>query len=260
MSLSSIEKLNRATKHIEELEDVCALFVGSNPYEITSTDNPDTGERSYHLIGFRDFPDDIPLICGDALHNLRSALDHLAWRLVKKAGGTPTKNTCFPIAESAQKYQTTEMKRRVEGMSQEAMNVIDGFKPYKGGNDPLWRLHRLHARDKHSLLITVGTAHLARSMTPTEREKIARIYTGSHPNEPLPDLSRLLKPAEPVRILKVGDVIHTVPKSEVEDNMQFQVDVAFNEPGIIEGEPVVAALHEMKKAVTAIVLRFWGQF
>ena len=42
----------------------------------------------------------------------------------------------------------------MEGMRKQA---IDAVKPYKGGNDSLWRLHQLNLADKHRFLITVGS-------------------------------------------------------------------------------------------------------
>ena len=37
---------------------------------------------------------------GDALFNMRSCLDHLAWRLVELDGGEPCHQRQFPIRDS----------------------------------------------------------------------------------------------------------------------------------------------------------------
>src|SRR5690606_21763862 len=39
----------------------------------------------------------VSAIVGDVLHNLRSALDQLAWQLVLFDGGTPNQLTTFPV-------------------------------------------------------------------------------------------------------------------------------------------------------------------
>ena len=169
-------KLNRATKHIEDLQSVCEAFFNSRPYTIETKDDAHTRDRSYYLVGVRDIPDDVVAICGDALHNLRSALDHLASRLVQLAGNAPSIDTCFPIADTEKKYGSAETRRKVKGMRQDAIDAMDALKPYKGGNDTLWRLHRLNAIDKHRFLVTIGTAHVAHSMTPSERAKMGNIY------------------------------------------------------------------------------------
>ncbi len=51
------------------------------------------------------------------------------------------------------------MKRRSDklmGMRPAAVRAIDELKPYKGGNDQLWRIHELDIIDKHHALFTVG--------------------------------------------------------------------------------------------------------
>jgi hypothetical protein len=260
MSRPSLAKLNWAAKHIQDLELACRCFLDSNPYEVGCQDDANAAERTFYLVRAEEIPEHIPLICGDALHNMRCALDFLAYRIVEKAGNVPTRDTCFPIADSAEKYDSAATRRKVSGMPQDVVEAISAFKPYKGGNDTLWQLHRLDARDKHHLLVTVGTANFAHSMTPTQRKKIMSIYTGSHPNQPLPDLSRLMEPVKSVRILKKGDALLTVARSELEQKMEFQVNIAFNEPGIIEGVPVIDILRKMKQTVTEVVLRFWGRW
>jgi hypothetical protein len=41
-------------------------------------DDPNTGNRIYKVIDIPPIDDEIPLITADAVHNIRSALDHLA--------------------------------------------------------------------------------------------------------------------------------------------------------------------------------------
>jgi len=72
-------KVERAEKHIEDLLLACEAFFDSKPYEIEIKVDPDKSERSYHLVRMAEVPDEIMLICGDAIHNLRSALDYLAY-------------------------------------------------------------------------------------------------------------------------------------------------------------------------------------
>lgn len=41
-----------------------------------------------------------------------------------------------------------------KGMCPKAIKAIDALKPYKGGNDALWRIHELDNIDKHCALFT----------------------------------------------------------------------------------------------------------
>jgi hypothetical protein len=54
----------------------------------------------------------------------------------------------------------TEKARKVEGMTELAIKHIDNLKPYKGGNQVLWRIHELDNIDEHRSLFTVGSDYL----------------------------------------------------------------------------------------------------
>jgi hypothetical protein len=47
---------------------------------------------------------EIGVIAGDAVHNLRSALDHLAWQLALLNTAKPHPRTQFPIARSESEF------------------------------------------------------------------------------------------------------------------------------------------------------------
>jgi hypothetical protein len=95
---------------------------------------------------------------GDVVHNLRSALDHLAWELAKWETGLPKSpdKCCFPIGRSFDNYKTIKQGGAVAGMSPEAEKAIDDLRPYKKGTEPLWRIHHLDIVDKHRHLLIAG--------------------------------------------------------------------------------------------------------
>jgi hypothetical protein len=45
-------------------------------------------------------------------------------------------------------------------MRADAIAAIDAAKPYKGGNEPLWRIHELNNIDKHRSLFSVAHDYL----------------------------------------------------------------------------------------------------
>jgi len=100
----------------------------------------------------------IPVVCaaivGDALCNLRSALDHLAWQLVLRSGGTPTNQVQFPLASSAEKFKG--QSRRVAGMTAEMIDNIESLQPYDNREGPIFQalrhLRDLSNKDKHQVL------------------------------------------------------------------------------------------------------------
>src|SRR5216683_4202653 len=153
-------KIERAKKHLRDLAaEILTLThttivhrdpkTGVPPNPITFMWNPDF--KTVPTLSF-----DVVAISGDIIHNLRSALDHLAHQLVFVGSphlttSTISRNIGFPIAESMAKYEAIKVGK-VEGMRPEAKEAIDRLKPYKGGNDPLWRVHELDNIDKHRAL------------------------------------------------------------------------------------------------------------
>jgi hypothetical protein len=248
-----LSKVERAKKHIEDLHASLEAFWKTNPNRIRFQDDVKAGERSYYLVTAKDIPLDILNVIGDALHNLRSALDHTAYAFPLATGGKRGWNQ-FPIVDSAAKYMSADVRGKVQTFREDVVKALDALKPYKGGNDTLWRLHELNKIDKHRLLLTASITNTARSMTPTERSEITIRFTNQSNADPL-TLVRALKGITPVP-LNAGDKIYTVPHSEMEQYMQFHFDVAFNEPQIIQCKPVIETLHEMAKIVGHIVLEF----
>ena len=116
-------KLERAYKHISDIDAAIRLFFESSPYVIVAKQDQQTGDYVSYVESVRDVPADVPLIAGDAIHNIRSALDHLAWQLVLSTGNTPGPSTSFPIFDSAAEYETRS-ERKVKGMRQAAIDAI----------------------------------------------------------------------------------------------------------------------------------------
>jgi hypothetical protein len=154
----SLVKVERAKHHLDDFDRIAESFreryaeisvINSNVKAIAFSQSlPDI--RTYPVRSFALFA-----AAGDIVNNLRSALDHLAWQLVEAVGNTPSKHTGFPIAPSAETYEETKA-RKVEGMSPEAVRLIDSLKPYQGGNEALWRLHEINNIDKHQTIVSVG--------------------------------------------------------------------------------------------------------
>jgi len=88
-------KIERAKEHIDDLKSEVDAFRFSlnQPDVIGSKSNPQTGEFTFYIIDLPEAPATLSTISGDALHNLRSSLDHLAHQLVLVAGNKPTLRT-----------------------------------------------------------------------------------------------------------------------------------------------------------------------
>jgi hypothetical protein len=92
-------KLIRAREHIDSFKEIVDSL-GPHPYRIEEERNPRTGDRVFRLIGegvlptFRRRIPMLPVIVGDAIHQIRSSLDHAVWQIAKPP---IEKVTAFPI-------------------------------------------------------------------------------------------------------------------------------------------------------------------
>ncbi len=101
------------------------------------------------------------LLAGDAVHNARSALDHLACRLVECNDRTATRQTSFPLWE--QEPSNPNQQRRfdscIRGMSSQHQEAVRHLQPYlRPGTAEAWKLTilaDLDNLDKHRLIMPV---------------------------------------------------------------------------------------------------------
>jgi hypothetical protein len=120
------------------------------------------------------------LLVGDAMHNVRSALDHLACRLVEHNGRKVTNRTAFPIWSKPP--STPEDKKRfnsaIAGMSAAHKRSIRRLQPHANpGTEEAAKLTALAALDnldKHRLLVpltsTIGEGKAKAPQLVTEKQ------------------------------------------------------------------------------------------
>lgn len=249
-------KLDRARQHLRDLERLHEAFIKSNPYKVATKHDPQTRKLIYYLASVEQPGDDIATTVGDVLQNLMSALDHVAYQLVCVGMGSdgPFYHVYFPIADSATEYEERK-PRRIKGMRPDAIKAIDAIKPYKGGNDPLWRLYRLNNVDKHRLVITVGSAFCSVNLGVHMHQMMQKMWADKGITLPVLDL--YVRPADRLFPLKAGDELFIdAPDAEVNEKMQFVFEVAFGEPQIVEGEPLLETLRQLTNLVDGIVPGF----
>lgn len=99
-------------------------------------------------------------ILGDALHNLRAALDHCFCVLIEANGGKPTSHSKFPIRKT-QIDCAAALNGQVKGarVSKAVADfIVDELQPYPGGKgEDIFTLHMLDIADKHTNLIDVSS-------------------------------------------------------------------------------------------------------
>jgi hypothetical protein len=152
-------KIERANEHIAHLDSLLETFIHSGFYDLAVEKDTDSGKNFLRLTIKIALPAErYALIIGDALHNLRSALDLAYHEAVIMCGGEPSKWTRFPVLDTREELISTKLDPALEKkqISLTVYNLIlDVIKPYKTGNPALWMLDDLNIIDKHELLIPV---------------------------------------------------------------------------------------------------------
>jgi hypothetical protein len=243
-------KLERAKQHIEDLEAAIERFFETNPYELFIENNSETGQREHKVRRVDAPPDSLALIAGDVIHNFRSALDHLIWQLVIANGKKPDDlRTEFPVWGKKAGFEKGR-PGRAKGISEQALDVLYGLKPYKGGNDALWLLHRLDIVDKHRLLLAVISSAqgiVVDLVAPLER------LLGKPPDEVSGSRKLAIKAAEPTLLVPGATVFTQSPGSEEHHDTEITVAIALGEPEVPLGDSVVVTLNQLSSFVREVI-------
>jgi hypothetical protein len=225
-------KIERAKKHLIDLETELICFGQQDFHAFTTDKNAQTGQSLEKFGKHRIRPFDALAAAGDVVHNLRSALDHLANQLVWVGSGKePSRRIEFPIAQDATTYER-EKARKVEGMRPETIEAIDALKPYKGGNDALWKIHELDNIDKHRSLFTYANDSFLVA-------------------DWLRDVSLF-----PYNLKTNNPQFSGIYDSDVEKDLEFEIDEAVGNLQIPTGNALLPTLHQLVDFVDNLVVIF----
>lgn len=151
-------RLDRAAHHLQHFEDEALRWLGSNPYSISRELDAEHDKYLLKVHILKPPPGQLGVIIGDVLHNLRSALDNLAYELAIAHTGDPLPNDIaeyseFPIFKKPMTDKQREQK--IGGTHPDAQTLINMLQPYQQGDKfnrhPLWALRQLSNIDKHRL-------------------------------------------------------------------------------------------------------------
>jgi hypothetical protein len=249
-------KYDWAKKHVNEFEAAVEDFRRSNPHTIGREDSVETGQVRFYIQQVPVIPNELSFMLGDTLHNLRSTLDHLAHALVVTSGGTPNRDTSFPICVSANDFPELSRKN-MPGLRKPCYDILDRIQPYKGGwGHKLWQLNKLDIIDKHRLLLTINTVPIGRRLTTRERAAFRARETRIGPNT-FAALQMASAAENPISVpMQAGYELGVFPATDVDEKMGFAFGVAINEPNILEGIPTSLFLRGLASEIFTIINNF----
>ena len=130
-------KANRAKEHIHSLRRLIGEFRASSPYSLTPEPTGMPGRLAYRLRFTNPIPVVISTTVGDVLHNLRAALESLAFEVARRSQNTPLspgqeKASAFPICATPQDFaQFFTAKKDRKGLydsrAREAFRAVQPF-------------------------------------------------------------------------------------------------------------------------------------
>jgi len=183
-------RLERAAEHLRNL-DVQVRDWLEEAYRYDAELDPLSGKKHIRMKVLNPPPARLRPIIGDCLHNLRSALDNLAYELAVAHQGGPLpepfdRRSEFPLF-GERPMRTDERKNKIGCIHPRAQVIIKRLQPYRRGErytlHLLWQLHQLSNFDKHRLPHITLLANVAGS------------YFPNSPTRP-PDLKVSLGPVE----------------------------------------------------------------
>jgi hypothetical protein len=236
-------KVKRAEKHIADLKAASDTFIQRHPHTLRIRNDTDTGILTVEVHFREAIPTDISLISGDAIHNLRTALDHATWELIGIDGGTRGRQTAFPAGGTQGDYESTCNK--IETPRGDTKKFLIALAAFPGGmGQKLYGLNRLDNADKHTVLTPVaGVASVGHLKVVYPNGQVAMTMTntkftmGPDGRAHLVDLRRGLS-------------------IEFDQDSNVALDIFFGDVEFFKSLPLVETLKDLHSAVSDVI----GQF
>jgi hypothetical protein len=156
-----LKRVQRAKRHLDDLNAEIARFLEADPYPITQEPDPDRGGHLFRIHVKAELPESIGLIFGDFVHNLSASLDNLMFELL----GAPAAGWVrpFPVCYQPADFAKIEPSLRQQ-VSDKVFRIIESVQPFHAvdASDPRTRLRLLHDfwnEDKHRTTTPVVLAN-----------------------------------------------------------------------------------------------------
>lgn len=185
-------------------------------------------------------PDDLAVLIGEIVVQLRSCLDQLACELATLSGAENVKGVYFPIAKNEADYFARGTRDKIRKLRKDIQDIIDSYKPY--GDSIFVALNTLANTDKHQKLIDA---------VPNVEQTLYKFF-GEQPFKRLEFWARNPAPLE-----HRGAELLRIPADSPINGLHLSLDCSLVfavEP--IVGEPVAETIMEMARAVEDVISTF----
>jgi hypothetical protein len=152
--LGAWAKYGQAAQHSERYQDLFNEFIASNPFSVLGAAQEDKYSAS---LGPADVWHELSCAAGDSIHNLRSALDHVAYavgsqRLTEEQLG----HLSFTIRSTPEAFAEALRKEPASLMGADWKAFLLSVQPFQGAPySDLGRISELDNIDKHRLIFSL---------------------------------------------------------------------------------------------------------
>ena len=243
---SAVSKVKRAGEHIGNIEETLSAIHEASTHALTIKDHFDGTKSSVEVaidwVPFLARVDHLRVMTGDAVHNLRSALDHLAYGIVSTFEEPPN-YLYFPIDGDLNSLRAQRSFRIIERLAPDIADlIVREIKPYGDGN-LFVRLNHLDRADKHRFLLThtgTGTIHVFVSANDDDVPDKAADCLVLIKDDPLSEALRVPRPG-------------TASAAHNDRCRRATFDVVFDKGLPFEHEPIVPTMGQLTQLVVRAI-------
>ncbi len=235
---SSHSKITWVKQNLTQFDVMVGAFIRQqNLYEFFTETDPQNPQHIIHKMRLsKQIPDEISLLAGNIIDDLRSALDHAIHGIAfLNDPDTKVGEASFPFSSGATYFENT-LKGRCKGVLIKLWPLLRSFKPYKGGNDLLFALNVVSGTNKHGIILPVATSTVA-AETIIEGEGFRHM-----PASPVWDWTK-----------QEMELFTSTREPKFKANFKFACYIAFGEVGTLAGKNAIETLKLFADMVETIV-------
>lgn len=252
------KKLERAARHLAELDDAIQEWGKPYPHEVSKSFDSERGEFVLSVSNLRPTPTEWSIVVGDALHSMRSTLDHVVCVLIRtKNPDNSCANSGFPILSKKKSWDAKQRGAlapysglgRIHGVDDWSEDFIRRRQPFNLSEedrrkDALWLLNELNNVDKHRALNLTSAFHYKPDfgLHPPDSGEVVWIQEGG-----------TLREGDPIIRYRLRE--HR-PAGKVSTQGSFGLDVVFQDTHPTYGMKVQVLLRWIHETVAWVVDTF----
>jgi hypothetical protein len=179
------------------------------------------------------------LIIGDALHNLRSSLDHWAAAVMREATGIQRdRRIYFPFWGEGKDHKSCRAYGAIEETVPKVSAFIrDEIKPYPSGNSDLYAVTDLNNIDKHNFIVPTITVLAIKDIN---------MSTGRPPGGVITTKDCTVRGDATRKLV----IMRSYAPIYIQDNFKTAIEITFPKGGLFEDQPVIPTLFNMCQVVS----------